>query len=386
MNRQLTLSVLCWLLAATLSPALTRACTLCTFNGGNSNPLAKEVSEAKLVVYGKITNARLGPDGIRGTCDVAVESLIKGDATLVKGNSITLPRYVPPSPGVTYLIFLDVNNGQFDPYRNIVCSSDRIVQYLKKMPPVQATSTSIERQSRLHYTFDYLQDDEPELAADAYKEWALASNQDVAAVAGKLDASKLRRWLMDPKTPAHCIGLYAYLLGSCGDAGDVERLKQLVLNPTDARFKGALDGLLAGYHRAKGAASWEFVRSVAGNKDRDFGERHAILRLLRFVHDVDGEAGRKDIVSCCDQLMRHTDTLDLVIEQLRQWSWWERSETVFQLFGTPAAQAPMTRRAIVRYALKCPETSAKSFLEKVRKDDPALVKDVEEWMQLMEKP
>lgn len=371
-------------LALCLPPALARACIFCL--NPNSNPLAREVTDARLVVYGKITDARLAQDGIHGTTDFAVEALIKGDPAQLTGKTITLPRYQPPSPGVKHLIFLDVSNGQYDPYRSIACSTDRVVEYLKKMPSLSANSTPAERQARLKYTFDFLQDAEPELATDAYKEWALGTNQDVAAVAGQLDPAKLRRWLVDVRTPAHCIALYAYLLGSCGDAGDAERLKRLIQRPPDQRMKGALDGLLAGYHRARPAESWELFRVVAAGPDRDFGERHAMLRTLRFVHDVEGEKARKEILGCCDELLKQPDTFDLIIEQLRQWGWWDRSGAIFQIFATPAAKAPMTRRTIVRYALKCPEPAAKAFLEKVRKEDAELVKGVEEDMLLLEKP
>jgi hypothetical protein len=366
-------------IALALPPALARACILCT--SPTSSSLARESGEAKLVIYGKVANARPGPDGISGSTDFAVLSLIKGDAKLVKGNTVTLPRYVPQSPGVTYLIFLDVINGQLDAYRNVVCTSDRIVQYLKRMPPITATSTPAERQARLKYTFEYLQDPELELSADAYKEWALASNQDVAAVAGQLDAAKLRRWLADPKTPTYCIGLYAYLLGSSGDASDAERLKQWVLQPPDLRMRGALDGLLAGYRRARPAESWELVRTVAAATDREFGERLALLRTLRFVHDVEGESARKEILSVCDKLLQQSDTFDLIVGLLHRWGWWERTDAIFAAYGTPGAQSIMTKRAIVRYALSCPEPAAKTFLEKLRKEEPALVKDVEKWLE-----
>jgi len=382
----MTSSALRWILALLLSlpPALAQACIFCV--NPNSNPLAREVAEAKLVVYGKITDAHLGPDGIRGTSQFTVESLIKGDQALLKGRTITLPRYQPPTVGIMHLLFIDVSNGQYDPYRTIACPSNRVVEYLRKMPQLSSPGTPVERQIRLKYTFEYLQDAEPELAADAYKEWAIAGNQDVANVAGQLDPAKLRRWLLDARTPNHCIALYAYLLGSCGDGNDAERLRQMIVGPSDQRYKAALDGLLAGYHRARPKESWEVFRAVAAAADRDFGERHAMLRTLRFIHDVEGNQAREEILSCCDKLLQQIDTFDLVIEQLRQWGWWDRTGTILGFFGTPVARSPMTQRTIVRYALTCPDPAAKVFVGKIRKESPDLVKAVEENLLLNAKP
>ena len=42
----------------------------------------------------------------------------------------------------------------------------------------------------------------------------------------------------------------------------------------------------------------------------------------------------------------------------------------------------IVRRAIVRYAISCPDPKAKAFLARARQADPKLVHDVEEQMSL----
>jgi len=382
MKSWLIRTVLC---AVWLSPpALAEACMLCT--GQLGPPLAKEISDAKLVVFGKVTDARLGPDGIKGTSDFIVETVLRGERSTIKEGKIVLPRYVPPVPGVKYVIFLDVSQGQYDPYRSIVCSTDRLVQYVQKMPPLTGAGTPAERQARLKFVYDYFQDAEPELAADAYKEWSIATNQDVVAVANQLDAGKLRRWLLDPKTPNHCLALYSYLLGASGKPEDIALLKKLALTPPDSRYTGALDGILAGILRQDKDDVWAIARTIINDKQRAFTDRYAILRFLRFQYDVDNVSSRKQMVACIDQMIDMPDMVDLAIEQLRNWKCWDHQSKVFKLFDASETQAPITRRAVVKFALKCPGDEAKQFIVHARQKDPDLVRDVEESLELFEKP
>ena len=87
------------------SPALAIACIICPNQG---QPLAKEIHDAKLVVFGRITDARLGPDGIKGTSEFTVDTVLRGDRTNLKQGKLQLPIYVPAIPGVKHLIFLSM--------------------------------------------------------------------------------------------------------------------------------------------------------------------------------------------------------------------------------------------------------------------------------------
>lgn len=386
-RRSILLPVTCCLAVVMIlalgAPALVRACTLCT---GMGPPLMKEISDAKLVVFGKILDARLGPDGIQGTSEFSVECILRGDAGNVKNQRLVLPRYVPPVPGMKYLIFLDVVNGQVDPYRSISCTTDRLVQYLQKMPAITGAGTAKERQARLRYTFDYFQDAEPELAADAYKEWALAGNLDVAALAAKLDPDKLRRWLLDPKTPSHCLSLYAYLLGSCGKPADLELLKKLAVSPPDARYRSALDGILCGMERQQAADTWKVARTLASDEQRTFTERYAVLRFVRFVRDVRQPSPPPEVNSTLELMLSQPDMIDLAIEQMRLMHCWDQQQRIFALYDSGSASIPITKRAIIRFALDCPGEQAQQFLSKVRKKEPETVRDLEEVRLLNQKP
>ena len=71
---------------------------------------------------------------------------------------------------------------------------------------------------RLRYAFAYLNSAEFWIGLDAYREFAQASYKDYQALAKSLPADKIADWLRDPATPVSRYGLYASLLGHCGNA------------------------------------------------------------------------------------------------------------------------------------------------------------------------
>jgi len=370
-----TFAAILALLLAGASPALP--CDLCTQAG---LPLSREVHEARIVVFGPIVNAKLNPDGISGTSELRVDAVIKGGNLLAGKKTLTLPHFVPPDPKTRYLIFADVRNGQLDPYRGIPFTSDRIVKYLQEAPAYLDEKAPVEaRAARLLYYFKFLGDSDPDIAADAFKEWAIAGNREVGIIADRLPADVLRNWLLDPRTPANRLGLYAFLLGSAGTEQDAELLRRLII-ATDDRTAQALDGLLAGYIRLKPQEGWNLTAAVIADPRRPFVQKHAVLRLLRFYYGYLGDQVRPQIIRCAALMLEQPDVQDLMVDQLHAWQIWDLTDKVLALF--PKATAPITRRAITRYALLCPMPQAKQFVAALRQADPKLVRDVEESLRL----
>src|SRR5947199_184873 len=91
---------------------------------------------------------------------------------------------------------------------------DAAAEYVKGLLAAKTTADV------LRHCFDYLEHSDKELAADAYLEFAKATDRDIGAVAPKLSAEKLRGWLKDANTPEQRLGMYAFLLGGCGGDGD----------------------------------------------------------------------------------------------------------------------------------------------------------------------
>src|SRR5438874_5037179 len=94
------------LAAATLTPS-ARACPFC--GGADGKTLTADAGDASLILFGKLSNARLDPkDAYAGQTDLEVETVVKLHSILAGRKVVTLPRYLPPDPEYKFLVFCDV--------------------------------------------------------------------------------------------------------------------------------------------------------------------------------------------------------------------------------------------------------------------------------------
>jgi hypothetical protein len=111
--------------------------------------------------------------------------------------------------------------------------------------------------------------------------------------------------------------------------------------------------------------------------------RYAALRVIRFLKDSRPDLVNKaDLVGAVQRLLAQADIADLAIEDLRKWADWASLDQVLALYDQKSHDVPIIKRAIVRFALACPEPKATAFVQNVRKADPDMVKDVEELLKL----
>src|SRR5207245_1962343 len=113
----------------------------------------------------------------------------------------------------------------------------------------------------LGYFFRYLDHPDPDVAADAFREFTRAGDADIARAAPHLDPAKLRKLLADPATPPARLALFAYLLGGCGTAVDADWLARQVRRADD-RGGQAYSGLLAGYTQLRPDDGWAVVAGL----------------------------------------------------------------------------------------------------------------------------
>ena len=366
-----------------LLPCPARPCSIC--NGLQGQSLRQDAADAKLVLYGTLTNPRLTApnEGAGGTTDLVIESVIKSDPFLANQKVVALPRYVPvdPKSPPKFLIFCDVYKGKdgkerLDPYRGVPVKSDAVVKYLQGSLALDAK----DRTRVLLYYFDYLDHRDPDISGDAFLEFAKASDQEIGQVAPKLSAARLRGWLQDPNTPAARLGLYAFLLGACGTDKDAELLLARLVAP-DERAANAIDGLLGGYVQLRPRDGWDLAQAILRDDKKPFTQRFAVLRTLRMFHASKPAETRRDVLGGLGVAVAQGDLADMAVEDLRRWQMWDLTRDVLAQFGKPSHAAPIVRGAIVRYALCCPDGEAKRFIDALRRQNPDLVKDVEESLQ-----
>ncbi len=355
-----------------------KACPFCSAQG---QTLTSEIGQATIVVYGSLTNAKLDANaGLgQGTTDLKIEKVLKSHEILGDQKSVTLPRYLPvENDNKRMLVFCDVFKGKLDWYAGRSVNGDgEIVSYLEGALAVKDKDMT----TRLRFFFKYLDSKDPEVSGDAYKEFAYADYKDYLPMAKELPADKIAQWLVDPETPQNRYGLYASMLGHCGKEKHAASLKQLLDDP-QKRLASGVDGVLAGYVMLKPADGWAYLKDLLKDPSKDFMQRYAGLRALRFFREFRLDvANQKAIVDAAAVLLDQNDIADLAIEDFRKWECWELADRIEALYGKPSHDVPIIRRAIVRYMLACPGPKAKAFVDKVREKDPEMVKDVEELLK-----
>lgn len=364
-------------------PALP--CSACNL-GANANTLRQDVGQAKLVLFGALSDPALNPNdpaGVNGTTKFTIDKVIKTDPFLGNTKVVTLPRYVPVDAKnpPKFLIFCDVFKGKddkerLDPYRGIPVKSPEIVAYLQGALALDAK----DRSKMLLYYFDHLEHRDPTIADDAFLELAKASDQELVQVASKFSADKLRGWVQAEATQGNRLSLYGFLLGLCGSDKDAAVLEAALRNPSP-RNQSALDGLLWGYIELRPRDGWNMVQAGLKDATKPFTQRFALLRTLRFYHGYKPQESRKEILGGLAVALDQGDIADLAVEDLRRWQIWDLTPEVLAQYGKKSHDAPIVKRSIVRYALSCPRPEATRFVGEVRGRDANLVKDVEESLQ-----
>jgi hypothetical protein len=372
--------------AALLGLALpARSCPFCTSQG---QTLLGEVNQANLIVYGTLANAQRDPNEFgKGTTDLQIEMVVKEHPVLNNRKTLTLPRYIPVDPkGQTkHLVFIEVYNGNLDPYRGEAVAGDsKIAEYLKGAIVVRDKDLP----TRLAYFFKYLDSPEPTISNDAYMEFGNADYKEYRPLAEKLDADLVAKWLKDPNTPASRYGLYGSILGHCGKKEHAVVLRELMDDPKK-RFSSGVDGMLAGYLLLDKQEGWNYLLGLLKDEKNEFLIRYAGLRTVRFLWEFRPDViDKKQLLEASSILLGQGDIADFPIDDLRRWGQWQMTDKVLGLYGKETHNAPIIKRAIIRYALCAPpeQKGAQEFVKKMRAEDPERVRDIEELLKLEQAP
>jgi hypothetical protein len=332
-----------------------------------------------MVLVGTLQNGRVSPPAT----DFHVTQVLRSDPALAGKKVIELPRYVPTDDKnpARYLIFLDVlEKDKLDPYRGVPLKTAEGAEYVKKALALDPR----DRIGNLQFFFRYLEHPDKEVAADAYLEFAKASDQEIGKVGPKLSAEKLRGWLRDPQTPDSRLGLYAFLLGLCGGDQDAAYFQSLLREPTE-RTNVAFDGILGALIHLRPKEGWDMVQTILRDGRRPLLQRLAVVRTVRFYHGWQPDKSKAQILRALAVMLEQGQLADVAVEDLRRWQLWDLTGEVLSLYGKKGYDAPVVQRALVRYALSCPEAPARRFLDDLRRKNPDVVKEVEESLQFEKK-
>jgi hypothetical protein len=353
-----------------------------------------EVGQAKLVLYGQLVNAKQQNNG-DGTTDLAVETIIKNELAgkkddLLAGTNrnVRLDRYLPPQAEggkYRYLVYCDVFKGKIDPYRVLpVLKDGDVAKYL--LGALKHKDEKIGK--RLRFFFDYLDNPDLEISNDAYKEFGNADYKDYQDMAKSLPADRVAKWLADKNTPAFRYGLYASMLGHCGNEKHAALLRKMLDDPAK-RLGSGVDGMLAGYVMLKPKEGWAYTRDILKDGKKEFMLRYAALRTVRFLWDSRPDlVSKKDLTAGMGLLLDQSDIADLAVDDLRKRDCWDMANRVLSLRDTKAyKEIPIVRRAVLRFALSCKgNAAAATYVAEQRKQDAQMVADAEELLKLEQTP
>lgn len=352
----------------------------CPFCEGEKGPtLVFQFDDAQIVLFGHFVNPRITSGGVdQGETDFVVERVLKSHE-LIKGKTVlTLPRYIQDAK-TKFIIFADVYKGKLDAHKGMsLTDNSAMLEYLEGAMKLKGRPQS----ERLRFAFDYLNSPEIEVSLDAYREYARADYRDYKEMAKKLPADKIAGWLQDPKTSAFRYGLYASLLGHCGNAEHAKLLLSMMNDPEKRKGSG-LHGLMASYTMLEPVKGWAYVKEAVQDKEKPFLVRYAGLQTMRFFWENRPDLVEKDeIVKGIGSILNVTDMADFAMEDLRKWKRWEYADQIIDLFGKKTYNTPIIRKSILRYALQCPSGRAAEFVKTQRARDAEWVDETKELLDM----
>lgn len=343
-----------------------QACSICGDGFQRRQTLRQRFTDAKIVLFGKLRNPKPGADGLSGTTEFHTTQALKADSKLATPAMIIVPRYYPLI-GATpneYLFFCSIADGKIA-LESGESATGALVEYL--LESLKAGKDA------LAYFHSHLESKDEGIAADAFLEFAQASDKDIAAMAKRFNRVLLRAWIIDDKVPQERVGVYALMLGLSGTADDAHWLVKVLKESRTERVTANLGGLIAGLIALDPGRGWPILNETLAAKN--YSDRFSAIGCLRYEQNTRGKESREAILKSCAILLDDKDLCDIAIDDLRRWAWWDLTPQILKLFQDKSS--PLLKRGIVRYALSCPHDDAKSFIRKLRVSDPNLIARVE---------
>ena len=357
-----------------------QACSFCGGGLASRGTLREQSLKADAIVLGTLKNAKLGEDIRTGTTEFHFDEIAKGGPGLKAGQMLLIPRYIP-AMAEQQLFFLSNANGKPDVFASVP-GSPAVAAYVVATSKLNGQLVA----ARLGFFFKHLDSPDATIAADAFTEFAKATDAEVLEAKGELKPAALRKFLTDPKTPADRLGVYAMLLGLCDDRESAPILAKALDGPLSERVSGNLGGYLAGYTLLDAKAGWKCANAIISDAARPFEQRLSAIGAVRYFQANRTADSKAEVLACYRGLLDNPDFADVALDDLRRWAWWDLTADVLKQYGKPTHAAPILRNGIIRYALTCPDTESRKFVAALRQTDPKLLAKIEESLKLLELP
>ncbi len=360
-----------------LLPCPALACDLC--NGASRRiSLAQEYEQAQVVVYGHIANPKLDIKTGGGTTEFHFDKIVKDDAAFPRQQMIVLSRYLPildAKETPRYVMFYRLPAKSLEPYTGRQIASPAVLEFIAELQKHRKNDAV----KALVFAAKHLDHADANIAEEAFLAFAQADNKVIVETAKQLAPASVRQLLKTPDLEPEKLSMYAYLLGSCGKAEDADQLRKLLKRSSPRNYK-AYEGILAGYITIQPKAGWAYAHDLLKN-EKNFLLRYAALRAMRFFYNTHPEECAAEVMKGMETAIAHADVADIAIQDLSKWKRWEHTKLIVACYDKSSHKSPIVKSSIVRYALACPQPEARTLVERVRRQNPELLKYLEEEMK-----
>lgn len=357
-----------------------------------AQPLITQLSAAKGIVVASLVSSTQkhsdGTDDPVGTTTFKIHNQLKAHPILNGKTFMAVGRYIPVTPktrGTKFVIFYDIFQSKIDAYQGLtVQAAGGMPEYIHGL--LKAAKKPIAQQ--LLFTFDYLRHPDSQVALDAfllhdkllqedYPKWLQAARQ--------FPPKKLYQWLQQKKLLPGQMTYFALALSHCcKDAVHAEKVCRALLAKTQKKEQSvSRDRIYQALILLTPKEGMATLSHVASNPRESFMNRYCCLRALRFfLTERKGTVPRPDLLKLMGQLLQQSDITDIVIEDLRKMNCWQFTTEILDLVNRKQFDEPIVQRAVLRYAITCPDTPCKGFLAERKRQDKQMVTDVEEILRL----
>lgn len=272
---------------------------------------------------------------------------------------------------------------------------------------------------RLAFFLNYLEDEDPLLAQDAYDEFGRAPYETVVAIGEQMNRQQLIGWIEDSQVGPTRRRLYLTMLGICGQDEDVAILESLLLYDyaqmkpgiaanlalmtqtgpvfgatilnemikADVRRKQqCLDALIAAYLKLRGPEGLPLIENkFLSNPAVEYTHVYAAVMALRFHGEETDEIPKDRLLQSVRLLLDNPDIADQVIPDLARWEDWSVMDRLVDMFKSSEKNA-WVRQPVISYLLAAtdqpPEVSerAEVALTELEELDPEAVKRARSYM------
>lgn len=352
-------------------PCPAPACSLCG-TGVPRHAFVGEYWQAHAAVYGPLANPKLTGNSGQGTTELRIEKVLKVDPRLKGTGTLILDRY------------LTILNPK-DPPRLVVLLDEKLIPFggrestpafLDFLTESEAVKGKPRPQALAHFA-KYLDHTDQAVANDAFLTFAAANDKEVFEAAALLKPDVFRRLVKDRNVDAERLALFAFLLGATGEPADGDLLLQLLQRP-DERTGKAMEGILAGFILRKPKEGWAWTNATLADAKQPFLIRWGAVKALRFLYAARPAEYRAPVVQAMGLMIANGELADVAIGDLQKWQMWDHTKLILEQYGKPSHAAPIVRSALLRYALTCPQPPAREFVEKLRRAEPKLIRELEE--------